>query len=374
MSTHRRDFLRLSLATGAFLSAPRIGAARPQEADAAPEKLRILVFGGTGFIGPKLVAHAVARGHEVTLFNRGRTNTELFPDLEKIVGDRDPDEGEGLKGLEGKTWDVAIDDSGYYPRHVGASARLLAEAGVEHYVYVSSISAYASLEEPGLDESAPVAELADPTVETMGEQFQHYGGLKALCESAVRKAFGERCTIVRPGYIVGPGDPTDRFTYWPVRISRGGHALVPGTPDDPIQVIDVRDLAEWQVHLAETRPAGTYNACGPKEKLPWGEVIAACRAACEEPAEVHWVPYEELQGEGAPPMPIWAPPVGDYAGVHAVSNRAAVARGLGFRPIATTVQDTLAWWDTQPEERQARLQTGPAPEEEARLLKALGLI
>ena len=245
---------------------------------------------------------------------------------------------------------------------------------MQHYVYVSSISAYASLEEPGLDESAPVAELEDPTVETMGEQFQHYGGLKALCEEAVRVAFGTRCAIVRPGYIVGPGDPTDRFTYWPVRISRGGHALVPGTPDDPIQVIDVRDLAEWQVHLVEQRTSGTFNACRPKEKLPWGDVIEACRAACEAPAEVHWVPFEELQGEGVPPLPIWAPPVGDYAGVHAVSNQAAVAKGLTFRPIATTIADTLEWWGTLPEERQARLQTGLPPEEEERLLKALGLI
>ena len=374
MSTHRRDFLRLSLAAGAYLAASRSALASQEGDKGAPKKLRILVFGGTGFIGPELVGHALERGHEVTLFNRGRTNTHLFPDLEKIIGDRDPDKGQGLEGLEGRSWDVVIDDNGYYPRHVGASAKLLAAAGVGHYIYVSSISAYASLAQPGLDEGAPTAELEDPTVETMGEQFQNYGGLKALCEWAVRKTFGERCTIVRPGYIVGPGDPTDRFTYWPARISRGGHALVPGTPEDPIQVIDVRDLGEWMVRLAEARTMGLYNACGPEQKLHWGEVISACRKACESPAEVHWVGVEELRGEQVPPLPIWAPPQGEEGGVHLVSNRAAVAAGLTFRPIATTVGDTLAWWQTLPEERQARMQAGLPEAEEQRILKALGLV
>jgi 2'-hydroxyisoflavone reductase len=374
MSTHRRDFLRLSLAAGACLAAAPGALARQGGEQPASKKLRILVFGGTGFIGPKLVAHALERGHEVTLFNRGRSNTHLFPDLEKIIGDRDPDKGEGLKGLEGKSWDVVIDDNGYYPRHVKASADLLAKAGVGHYVYVSSISAYASLAEAGLDESAPLAKLEDPTVETMGEQFQHYGGLKVLCEQAAMAAFPERCTVIRPGYIVGPGDPTDRFTYWPVRISRGGHALIPGTPDDPIQVIDVRDLGEWMVRVAEARRTGVFNACGPAKELPWGEVIAACRKACASPAEVHWVGVEELSGEQVPPLPIWASPEGEEGGVHTVSNRAAVAAGLTFRPIQTTVSDTLEWFVSLPEERQARLQAVLPEAEEQRILKALGLI
>lgn len=373
MNTERRDFLRLSLATGALLSVPRLALAR-QAADGKPsKKLRILVFGGTGFIGPKIVEHAVSRGHEVTLFNRGRTNTELFPDLEKIVGDRDPDKGEGLKGLEGKTWDVAIDDSGYYPRHVKASAEMLAKAGVGHYLYVSSISAYASFEKAGMDESADVAKLDDPTVETMGDGYRNYGGLKALCEAAVREAFGERCAVIRPGYIVGPGDPTDRFTYWPVRISRGGDALVPGTAADPVQVIDARDLGEWMVRVAEARTAGTFNACGPARELPWGEVIEASRKASEHPATVHWVAAEELGDAMAPQMPIWASPDGESSGIHRVSNRAAIAAGLTFRPIATIVADTLAWWQTLPEERR-KLRAGPSEADEQQFLKDHGLI
>ena len=374
MSTHRRDFLRLSLATGAALAASRTALARQEPPVEPKKKLRLLVFGGTGFIGPELVTYALSRGHEVTLFNRGRTNTQLFPELEKILGDRDPDKGQGIKGLEGRTWDAVLDDNGYYPRHVKASAELLAKAGVGHYVYVSSISAYASFVKDGMDEDAPVAKLEDPAVETMGDQYQFYGGLKALCESAAQAAFPGRCAVVRPGYIVGPGDPTDRFTYWPVRISRGGHALVPGTPDDPIQVIDVRDLAEWMVHLVEARTAGLFNACGPAEKLAWGTVIEACRKACDKPAEVHWTTVEELQGENVPPLPIWAPPQGEERGVHTVSNARAIKAGLAFRPIQTTVKDTLAWFKQLPEERQKTLKAGLPEAEEQRILKALGRI
>jgi 2'-hydroxyisoflavone reductase len=378
MATNRRDFLRLSIATGAFLAAleEARGSTSFQAAAGAkpPKKLRMLVFGGTGFIGPELVQYALSRGHEVTLFNRGKTNPHLFPDQEKIIGDRNPDQGEGLKGLEGKTWDVAFDDSGYFPRHVKASAELLAKAGVAYYLYVSSISAYASFTKDGQDEDAPTAKLADPAVESMGEQFQNYGGLKALCEEAVQAAFPKKCAVVRPGYIVGPGDPTDRFTYWPVRISRGGDALIPGTADDPIQVIDVRDLAEWMVHLAEASTLGMYNACGPEKKLVWGKVIEACSKACEKPAKVHWTSVEELQGEKVPPLPIWAPPNGEEAGVHTVSNARAMAAGLTFRPIQTTVSDTLAWFKELPAERQKAFKSPLSEEEEQRVLKSLGRI
>jgi nucleoside-diphosphate-sugar epimerase len=254
MSNDRRDFLRLSLAAGAALSAPAsLFARESSRLQGEPaKKLKLLVFGGTGFIGPKLVDYALSRGHEVTLFNRGRTNTHLFADLPKVIGDRDPDKGQGLKGLAEGEWDVVFDDNGYYPRHVKASAELLA-GRVQHYIYVSSISAYASFGTSGQDEDAPLAELADPTVETMGAAYENYGGLKVACERAAQAAYPQGATIVRPGYIVGPGDPTDRFTYWPVRIDRGGDALIPGTKADPVQVIDVRDLAEWMVLLAERK-------------------------------------------------------------------------------------------------------------------------
>ena len=370
MSNDRRDFLRLSLAAGAALAAPRLSFALQGE---PKKKLKLLVFGGTGFIGPKLVDYALSRGHEVTLFNRGRSNTHLFPDLPKVLGDRDPDKGEGLKGLAEGEWDVVLDDNGYYPRHVKAAAELL-KGRVKHYIYVSSVSAYAAFDQGGLDEDSALAELEDPTVETMGEGFQYYGGLKVLCERAAQAAFPDGCTVVRPGYIVGPGDPTDRFTYWPVRIDRGGEALVPGAKDDPVQVIDVRDLAEWMVHLAEARTTGVFNACGPAERLAWGKVIDACVAAAAEPANVHWVSAEELQGEGSPPLPIWAPPSGEEGGVHTVSNARARAAGLSFRPIALTVSDTLGWFKSLPAERQAGLKAGLPPGEEERILRAVGAI
>jgi 2'-hydroxyisoflavone reductase len=373
MSNDRRDFLRLSLAAGAALSAPASLFARESfRLQGEPvKKLKLLVFGGTGFIGPKLVDYALSRGHEVTLFNRGRTNTHLFADLPKVIGDRDPDKGEGLKGLAEGEWDVVFDDNGYYPRHVKASAELLA-GRVQHYIYVSSISAYASFGTSGQDEDAPLAELADPTVETMGAAYENYGGLKVACERAAQAAYPQGATIVRPGYIVGPGDPTDRFTYWPVRIDRGGDALIPGTKDDPVQVIDVRDLAEWMVLLAEKKTLGVFNACGPAGKLAWGTVIDACVAASANPAKLHWVSTEELRGESVPPLPIWAPP--EEAGVHTASNARAVAAGLAFRPIALTTSDTLGWFLSLPAERQAALKAGLAPADETRILKALGAI
>ena len=223
-------------------------------------KLKILILGGTGFIGPWEVEAAKARGHEVTLFNRGKSRPDMFTELEKLKGDRDPDKDDGLSALVGRTFDVVIDNSGYYPRHVKASAELLGP-NVKQYIYVSSISAYGQTDVEGQDETAPLATMDDPTVEEMGEGWVNYGPLKALCEGAAEAAMPGRVTVVRPGYIVGPGDHTHRFTYWPLRIREGGEVAVPGGPDDPIQVIDVRDLTEWIIHMAEQNitasPAGS---------------------------------------------------------------------------------------------------------------------
>jgi len=272
----RRQVLQMSttLLPGAALAAA-----------AAPR--RILILGGTGFLGPAIVEAARARGHTLTLFNRGRTRPGLFPDIEKRQGDRDPLKGEGLKSLETGEWDAVIDDSGFYPRMVGASARLLAPR-VSHYVYVSSISAY---REPGPvngDEQAPLAVLADPQVEDMGKGFENYGGLKAACEAAAEAALPGRTAVIRPGFIVGPDDPTGRFTYWPARFDQGGEIAVPGTPDDPLQLIDVRDLAAWLVLLVESGATGRFNALGPERPLAWGRVIAACQAAAPAAGSVTW--------------------------------------------------------------------------------------
>lgn len=376
----RREFLQATAGAGATL----FGLTLPAQMLRGPrvEPLKILVLGGTGFLGPAVVRPALARGHTLTLFNRGRSRKQLFPEVERILGDQDPAVGEGLKNLEaavrsGRRWDAVIDDIAYYPAVLQPRLDLLQKA-TDHYVIVSSISAYASTAEPDQDEDAPLAEVDDEERRTMGRNYEFYGGLKVACERRVARAFPERTTIVRPGYIVGPEDPTDRFTYWPVRFARGGEMLWPGTPDDKVQIIDVRDLGEWIVHLVEQRTLGTFNACGPAEPWTMGGLLAACRSLKEVDTEPVWVPTDFLaehreSGEGA--LPIWAPPTGATAGFHRFSNARAKAAGLKFRPPEETTRDTFAWFDALPAERTPTsrdnvLRAGPKPEQEAKLLAA----
>jgi len=364
MSTSRREFLQVSAAaaTAALL-------ARDARATASA-KLKLLVLGGTGFIGPALVELAQKNGHTVTIFNRGKTRPGLFPDVEKLQGDRDPKKGEGIKSLEGRKWDVVFDDCGYYPRHVKASAELMAP-NIGHYIYVSSISCYAKNDVEGGTEDAELAKLADPTVETMGADFGNYGGLKVLCEEVAQAALPGKTTIVRPGYIVGPDDPTGRFTYWPVRIDQGGDVLVPGGKDDPLQVIDVRDLAAWMLLLAEKGTQGVFNACGPEKRMSWGSVIEACQKAAAKPANLHWATLEELKPIEGVEFPIWAAYEGDSKGFHTWSNARAVKAGLTFRPIETIAKDTLAWWKSVAADDKRKKLAGPSTDKEAELLKAL---
>jgi 2'-hydroxyisoflavone reductase len=373
----RRTFLQLSSLAAAATLLPG-GLAQAAEAGAkgkgkGGKKKSILILGGTGFLGPAVVAAAQARGHTVTLFNRGKTRPELFPGVEKLRGDRDPKKDEGLKALEGRKWEAVIDNSGYYPRMVGASASLLAP-NVGHYVYISSVSAYAENATPGQDESAPTATLKDPNVEEMGKNFENYGGLKRACEEAAEKAMPGRVANVRPGYIVGPEDRSDRFTYWPVRYAKGGEMLAPGAPTDPLQIIDVRDLAEWLVHLVETNTVGIFNAVGPQKPWNMGALFDACKKATgQKGTKLVWVPgdFLEKQGEnGDGDIPIWAPYMGKYKGMHLYSNAKAVKAGLRFRNPATTVKDTLAWFNAQPAERRAKLRAGLSPERERALLDA----
>ena len=336
---------------------------------------RILILGGTGFLGPKTVEAALARGHQVTVFNRGKTEKRIpfgFEGVEHLYGNRDPklpaDDARGPdgqllhpdatpKGLEqlvDKKWDVVIDNSGYYPAIVKASAELLAP-NCGRYIFISSISAYADNKKVGADEDHALMKLADPNVTDMGQNFANYGGLKALCEQAAQTAFKERCAVVRPGYIVGPGDPTDRFSYWPVRISRGGEIVAPGSPDDPLQWIDVRDLAEWLVKLAEDGTTGVFNAIGPDKPARWGDVLEACRAQSKTPATLTWIDADFIEKEGAGgedgPFPIWTAPKGDYVGFHRWSNERAKKAGLKFRPIADTLGAILAWHPAEIERR-----------------------
>lgn len=350
-------------ACGRGSSSPRSSsAAQPQD---RVQPKRILILGGTGFLGPKTIDAALARGHSITVFNRGKREKlqPLTQQVEHLYGNRDPklpaDEANpqgpvGLAQLEGKQWDVVIDNSGYFPRHVEASAKLLA-GNAGRYIFISSISAYAENPAAGGDETAKLAELADPTVETMGKEFENYGGLKVLCERAVTAAFGaERAAIVRPGFIVGPGDPTDRFTYWPARIAAGGEVLAPGSADDPLQWIDVRDLGEWLVTLAEQGTAGTFNAVGPDSPGRWGTVLDTCVALSGAKAKLVWVPAAWLDkhgmaGEDA--FPIWIPPVDKLAGFHRWKNERARAAGLAFRPIGDTVKGLLDWLPGELERR-----------------------
>ncbi len=352
----------------------------------AEKPLKILILGGTAFLGPEVVEAAQARGHTVTLFNRGKTRPNLFPGVEKLRGDRDPKKDEGLKALEGREWDVVIDNCGYFPRMVKASADLLA-ANVKQYIFVSSISALKGGAAPNSDESAPVETLSDPTVESFGAGFENYGGLKALCEAAAEAAMPGRVTNIRPGFIVGPGDVTGRFNYLPLRAREGGEMLGPGTPNDPLQWIDVRDLAEWIVKCAEAKTVGVFVATGPASGGTIGEVVdtsiriakenadAAPKDANVKPVDttVTWVPTEFLMSLGVSPggdLPIWVPPVGESAGFHRWNVSKAVAAGLTFRPVAETIRGIYRWYDPLTPEQQKKFRAGLSREREVEVLKA----
>jgi len=363
---NRRLFL--SVTTAALAAAPhRSGRA----AEPAARSLRILILGGTQFLGVHMTQLAVARGHTVTLFNRGRTHPELFPQIEKLQGDRDGK----LDALKGRPWDAVIDDSGYVPRHVRLSAELLGPS-VRQYLYVSSISAYAGFTRPN-DESSPLGTLRDDTIEKIDENT--YGPLKALCEKAAQKALPGRVTIIRPGYIVGPNDPTDRFTYWPARAARGGEMLVPGKAIDPIQFIDVRDLARFNIDALERGVLGTFNLVSPPGRFTMADLITACVASAKElvapnPAPTpRWIPTQFLtKHDSAFPddIPIWAPTTGETAGFAETSAARALHAGLHIAPIEQTVRDTLIWHRSRPQSSQMQLKAGLPASQEQELLTA----
>jgi 2'-hydroxyisoflavone reductase len=322
--------------------------------------MKLLIIGGTVFLGRHVVESALRRGHQVTLFNRGQHNPELFPELNKIHGDRDG----GLEPLAGKQWDAVIDTCGYVPRVVRASAEFLA-ISVEHYTFISSISVYAEPLPPGANESAMVGILKDTGVEQITGET--YGPLKALCEQAVEKVYAERSLVIRPGLIVGPYDPSDRFTYWPSRVARGGEVLAPGKPERQTQIIDVRDLAEWTLEMIERRASGTYNATGPAAPLTLGSLLEACRQVTGSDAHFTWVCDEFLLKHKVTPyteLPLWMPEA--EAAWEMVSIHKALGASLKFRPLEQTVRDTLEWDRTRPADVPRR--NGLAPEREEDLL------
>lgn len=335
---------------------------------AKPAKpLRILILGGTGFIGPHQVRYAVARGHKVTVFNRGKTHPESVPaGVERLEGDRNGK----LDALKNREWDAVIDNPSTLPRWVRDAAQLL-ESSAGQYVFISTISVYQDEREAGADESSPLIELADPTVEEVTGAT--YGGLKALAEKEAEKAFPGRTTIVRPGLIVGPGDNTDRFTYWPVRIARGGEVLAPGNPTDYVQIIDARDLAEWTIRLVEQKAFGTFNGVGPSSPLTMAEMLYGIRAVVSNDIKFTWVPATFLDKQNVSAwsdMPVWLPPVSEYAGTGLRSNARAKATGLTFRPLADTARATLEYHESRDAERKAKLKAGLAAEREAQVLAA----
>jgi 2'-hydroxyisoflavone reductase len=334
--------------------------------------LRILIMGGTGFIGPHQVRYALARGHQVTLFNRGRQPQDWPGQVEELLGDRNTGD---LKALEGREWDVCVDNPTTLPFWVRDAGRVL-HGKVGHYIFISTISTYAA-NDRAADEAAPLAAYSgkDPmaeTAETLRAHGELYGQLKAVSEQEAKRQFGDAVTIIRPGLIIGPGDETDRFTYWPVRLARGGEVLAPGDGADPVQVIDARDLAEWTVRLAERTTPGVYNATGPLQPLTMRSMLEAIAPAVHAEARLTWVSTAFLQAQKVSPwsdLPVWIPGQGDTAGFHRRSIARAQAAGLTYRPLSVSAAETLAWFRRQPAERQAKLRAGLPPEREAKLLE-----
>jgi 2'-hydroxyisoflavone reductase len=324
--------------------------------------MKLLILGGTIFLGRHIVDAALRHGHTVTLFNRGRHRPDLFPGVERLTGDRDG----GLDALGGRTWDAVIDTCGYVPRVARQSAERLRDA-VGHYTFISSISVYKDIPGADADEETPVSTLDDPTVETITGET--YGPLKALCEKAVQDALGTRAFIVRPGLLVGPHDPSDRFTYWPARVARGGEVLAPEKPEAPIQIIDGRDLADFIIQLIEGHAFGIYNATGPEYELTMGRLLETSKQVSGSDAQFKWASVDFLKQNNVQSwsdMPVWIPADEEGLGAARVDVSKAIQAGLRFRPLEATVRDTLAWARTRPADHEWR--AGLKPEREQELL------
>ena len=382
MSTSRREFLKLSAIAGGSVGLGLMagqsnlvsGVSESLSSFArAPKPLKILILGGTGFTGPFQVKYALSRGHKVTVFNRGKTHPgELPKEAEQLIGDRNGQ----LEALKGRKWDVCIDIPTTLPVWVRDAAQIL-QGNVDRYVFISTISVYSELKR-GADESAPLQKYtgADAMKETSAtltaSNFGLYGPLKALSEAEAEKWFPGKALVVRPGLIVGPGDPSDRFTYWPVRVEKGGEVLAPGNPTDPVQFIDARDLAEWVIRMAEQGTVGTFNATGPKEALGIGGMLDGIKKATKSNAQFTWAPADFLAEQKVRPwadMPVWVPPRED-SGFSSVSIKKALDKGLTFRSLSDTTQATLEWFKKQPADRQAKLRAGLTAEREAAVLAA----
>jgi 2'-hydroxyisoflavone reductase len=367
MKRTRREFIKLSAATGGALAFGTRSATLLAEKSVKP--LRILILGGTGFTGPYQVRYALSRGHKVTTFNRGKTHPgELPNEVEQLVGDRNGQ----LDALKNRQWDVVIDNPTTLPKWVRDAAQIL-KGNVAHYVFISTISVYGEVK-TGPDENAPTEKYEgdDPYKETLEAMkaggYKTYGPLKALSEREAEKWFPGKTLIIRPGLIVGPRDETDRFTYWPVRIDRGGEVLAPGSPDDSVQFIDARDLAEWTIRMVENRETGIYNATGPAKTLGIGGMLDGIKPALKSDATFTWVTEDFLTQQKVEPwsdMPVWT---GKESGIARAKIDHALSEGLTFRPLAETARDTLAWFKSLPQDRQSKMRAGLTPDREAEVL------
>ncbi len=374
----RRDFLRTTGAVGAGLAFGGTSACAPDPgadetvASGAPPSKRLLILGGTGFIGPHMVRYATERGHEVSVFTRGRSQTDLPEGVEHLIGDRNDDH----TALEGRTWDVILDNNAQDYRWVQESTELLKDAA-EQYIFVSSISAYdiegfgwaykdRILMEPIVDEA--YQRLAPPEGWEDGDDAP-YGLMKTLSEDIVLAAFPGSTTVVRPGLIAGPGDLTDRFTYWPLRIDGGGEVLAPGNPLHANQFIDQRDLTEWIVRLAENGTTGIFHGTGPCDRLSMGDMLEQIGTVASRAFELTWVPEDFLEAQGVSPwsdLPAWIP--GDA--LMFVTVQQALDAGLTYRSVAATTRDTLEWDATRPPEQRANRRFGWSRERELEVLEA----
>ena len=381
MPTDRRTFLRLSALAGGsvglgLMSKSSSIAEAMSSMAPARQPLKILILGGTGFTGPFQVKYALSRGHQVTVFNRGRTHPgELPKEAEQLIGDRNGQ----LDALKGRKWDVVIDIPTTLPVWVRDAAQIL-QGHVDRYIFVSTISVYSDVSKPHSDESAPLlpykgADAMKETPETLrASKFGLYGPLKVLSEAEAEKWFPGKTLVVRPGLIVGPGDESDRFTYWPVRVEKGGEVLAPGKPTDPVQFIDARDLAEWIIRMAEKGTVGILNATGPKTTLGIGGMLDGIKQATRSNAKFTWANAEFLAEQKVRPwgdMPVWIPPTDeDGGGLTSISIQKALAQGLTFRSLSDTTQATLDWFKKQPADRQAKMRAGITAEREAAVLAA----
>ncbi len=372
LPTTRRDFLKLSAAAGGALTArPAWAFDADRPVRPAPAPLNMLIIGGTTFIGPHEVDYALARGHHVTLLNRNRSRPDLFKGkVDQLIGDLNAD----VSALKGKTFDVVIDNPTMLPYWVRNVAQYMA-GHVKQYIFVSTVSVFSDTSKAGVDENGertPMKPGADPY--SLDVRASSYGAYKTFAEDEVHKHYPGIATIVRPGLIVGPLDPSDRFTYWVARIDRGGEVLAPGNVTDPMQYIDVRDLAEWIVRMAEAREYGDFNADGPsKEPLPIAEMLYGIKAITTAEATFTWVPSSFLAAQKIRPfsnMPVWMPPEGANVGFSQLRHDKAIAKGLTYRSLAVTAADTLRWHKTRPAAEQQTLKVGITAAREAEVLAA----